>query len=91
MFTAGIIVVIQDWRMSLLALVIQYVIAGFLLTNFVRPELAAIKALVGAMLCLILYMTARRVDWGHQSSPPPPPDQGDEAAGAPAPSGCRRC
>ncbi len=87
MFTAGIIIVIQDWRVSLLALVIQYVIAGFLLTNFVRPELAAIKALVGAMLCLILYMTARRVGWGRppMASPPPPPDQEDEAAGAPAP------
>jgi hypothetical protein len=85
MFTAGIIVVIQDWRVSLLALVIQYVIAGFLLTNFVRPELAAIKALVGAMLCLILYMTARRVDWGHRPSPLPSSDQENEAAGAPPP------
>lgn len=84
MFTAGIIVVIQDWRVSLLALVIQYIIVGLLLTGAVRAELAAIKTLVGAMLCLILYMTARRVDWGRPAPLPPPPDEVDESAEASA-------
>lgn len=79
-FTGGVIVIIQDWRVSLLALVIQYVVVGLLLTGAVRVELAAIKTLVGAMLCLILYMTARRVDWGHPAPPPPPPDDADESA-----------
>jgi hypothetical protein len=64
MFTAGILVVIKDWRISLLALAIQYVIVGVLLAGAIRLELAAIKTLVGAMLCLNLYITARRVDWG---------------------------
>jgi hypothetical protein len=64
MFTAGILVVIKDWRISLLALAIQYIVVGLLLAGVIRLELAAIKTLVGAMLCLNLYITARRVDWG---------------------------
>jgi hypothetical protein len=83
-FTGGVIVVIQDWRVSLLALVIQYVVVGLLLTGAVRVELAAIKTLVGAMLCLILYMTARRVDWGRPAPAPPLPDDADESAESPA-------
>jgi hypothetical protein len=64
MFTAGVIVVIKDWRVSLSALVIQYVIVGLLLMSEIRMELAMIKTLVGALLCVILYVTARHVDWG---------------------------
>ena len=73
MFTAGVVVVIKDWRASLLAMVTQYVIVGLLLMSAIRMELALIKTLVGALLCLILYMTARRVAWGH------PPRQTREA------------
>jgi hypothetical protein len=82
MFTAGTMVVIKDWRVSLLALVIQYVIVGLLLTGAVRVELAAIKTLVGAMLCLILYVTARHVDWGRPvpAPAPPPMEREDELA-----------
>jgi hypothetical protein len=73
MFTAGVVVVIKDWRASLLAMVTQYVIVGLLLMSAIRMELALIKTLVGALLCLILYMTARRVAWGR------PPRQTREA------------
>lgn len=69
MITAGVMVVIKDWRASLLALVIQYVVMGLLLTSEIRMELAVIKTLVGAILCLILYMTARHVEWGRPASP----------------------
>ena len=68
MFTAGVIVVVKDWRASLLALVAQYVIVGLLLMSEARTELALIKTLVGALLCVMLYMTARHVGWGR--SPP---------------------
>jgi len=64
MFTAGILVVSKDWRLSVLALVIQYILVGLMMAGVIRPELAAIKTLVGALICLILYMTARRVNWG---------------------------
>ncbi len=82
--TAGVIVVVKDWRVSLLALAVQYVVVGLLLASEIQMELAVIKTLVGAILCLILYMTARHVDWGHPAPPRPPAEDEDESAQAPA-------
>ena len=62
--TAGLIVAITDWRACVFALVTQYVLAGLLLTRVIRPEIAAIKTLIGAMICVVLYITARRAGWG---------------------------
>ncbi len=62
--TAGLIVAITDWRACVFALVAQYVLAGLLLTRVIRPEIAAIKTLIGAMICVVLYVTARRAGWG---------------------------
>jgi hypothetical protein len=62
--TASLLIALTDWRASVLALVAQYVLAGLLLTRVIRPEIATIKTLIGAMICLVLYITARRVGWG---------------------------
>ena len=62
--TASLLIALTDWRASVLALVAQYVLAGLLLTRVIRPEIATIKTLIGAMICLVLYVTARRVGWG---------------------------
>jgi hypothetical protein len=40
------------------------VLTGLLLTRVIRPEIAAIKTLTGAMICVVLYITARRAGWG---------------------------
>ena len=85
MFTAGVIVVIKDWRASLLAMVIQYVIVGLLLMSEIRMELALIKTLVGALLCVILYLTARHVHWGRPSHPSPQTEGEDESEESPEP------
>lgn len=66
--TAGLITVIRDWRVSLAALLTQYLLVGFLLTQLIIPEVAAVKVLVGALICPILYLTARRASWGRQES-----------------------
>lgn len=57
--TASLIVVTRDWRLSLAALSAQYVLAGLLLTRLIQPQLAVIKVLIGALVCIILYLTAR--------------------------------
>jgi hypothetical protein len=62
--TAGLIVAVTDWRASVFALIVQYVLAGLLLTHVIPPEIAAIKTLTGAMICVVLYITARRAGWG---------------------------
>jgi uncharacterized MnhB-related membrane protein len=74
--TASLIIVVRDWRVSLAALLVQYLLVGFLLVRLIPPEVATVKTLVGALICPILYLTARRVRWGRQrskdeSSPPP--------------------
>jgi len=61
--TAGFLIIAADWRGSVLALTAQYLLAGLLLTRVIRPEIALIKTLIGAMICLVLYVTARRVGW----------------------------
>jgi len=64
--TASLIIVVRDWRVSLTALLAQYLLMGFLLTRLIPPEVATVKTLVGALICSILYLTARRVHWGKQ-------------------------
>jgi hypothetical protein len=81
MFTGGVIVIIKDWRASLLAMEIQYIIVGLLLASEIRMELALIKTLVGTLLCLILYLTARAVDWSRRAPlEAAPEDAGSDAA-----------
>jgi hypothetical protein len=64
MLTAGLLLVLRDWRWSLLFLAIQYAIAGLLFVDVLLPHLAFMKVLVGLFICLILYITARQVNWG---------------------------
>lgn len=64
--TASLIVVIRDWRLSLAALSAQYVLAGLLLTRLIQPQVALTKVLIGALVCVILYLTARLVSTGEE-------------------------
>jgi uncharacterized MnhB-related membrane protein len=64
--TAGLIVVIRDWRLSLAALLGQYVLAGLLLTRLIQPQVALTKVLIGALVCVVLYLTARFVSVGEE-------------------------
>jgi len=59
--TASLITLLRDWRISLAALLAQYLLIGFLLTRLITPEVATVKTLVGALIGLILYLTARRI------------------------------
>jgi len=60
--TASLIVIVKDWRLSLAALVGQYVLVGLLLTRLIQPQVALTKVLVGALACVVLYLAARFVD-----------------------------
>jgi hypothetical protein len=82
--TALVVVTLRDWRWSLLALAGQYVLAGWLLTEKLQPEVALLITLVGLMVCLVLYITARQVNWGirEQRPAPQPSAEGETAAGS---------
>lgn len=62
--TAVIIVLVWDWRLSLAALALQYLLVGLLFADILDPRLAIVKVLVGLFISLILYFTARQVHWG---------------------------
>ena len=62
--TATFIALFWDWRLALFALIIQYLAATLLFTDLLDPRLAIIKLFVGMFVCLILYMTARQVNYG---------------------------
>ena len=61
--TGGTIVLVRDWRASLLALLGQYLLAGLILAGLVLPEIALIKVLIGALICPMLYLAARQAGW----------------------------
>jgi hypothetical protein len=64
LLTAVVVIMAWDWRPALLGLAGQYLFAGLLFVDVLDPRLAIIKVLVGLFVCLILYMTARQVNWG---------------------------
>jgi hypothetical protein len=59
--TASLMVLLLDWSQAMLALVVQYVLFGWLLAAFIPLPLALIKTLTGAIACVILYWSARRI------------------------------
>jgi hypothetical protein len=62
--TAATIFIIRDWRWSTLALTVQYLVAGLLFVDVLDPRNAFMKVVVGLFICIILYFTARQVNWG---------------------------
>jgi len=60
LFTGGILVVSREWRLDVLALILQYFCVVLLLTRLIQLEVAAVKGLVGWMICMVFYLTERR-------------------------------
>ncbi|NOZ06257.1 MAG: hypothetical protein GXP41_07910 [Chloroflexi bacterium] len=55
------IAILRDWRWNLFFLLVQYILAGLLISSSVLLSIALIKILMGAITTLILYWTARSV------------------------------
>ena len=64
--TGTILILIRDWRVSIAALLIQYLVMGVILVQLVRPEIAVIKVFVGLIICPMLYLSARQASWRRQ-------------------------
>ncbi|MCP5094529.1 MAG: hypothetical protein GY943_03125 [Chloroflexi bacterium] len=64
LITAVLITAAFDWRLSLFALMVQYLFTGLLFVDLLDPRLAVVKILVGLFVCLMLYFTGRQVNWG---------------------------
>lgn len=51
----------SDWRLSLTALLVQYLLVGVTVSRFVQLEVALVKILVGVLAVSILYLSARHL------------------------------
>jgi len=58
--TAGILVVSRDWRLNSIAFTVQYFFVVLLLSRLIRLEVAAVKGLIGWLICMVFYLTERR-------------------------------
>jgi hypothetical protein len=76
---ATMIIALEDWRLGLWALLAQYVLVGILLIKVMPLPVALVKVIVGGIVCMILYLTARRMHWGRQLVTP---EEGDELSDA---------
>ncbi|MDY7078056.1 MAG: hypothetical protein SXV54_14160 [Chloroflexota bacterium] len=74
--TTGILVVVREWRLNVTALAVQYFFVVLLLTRMIRPEVAAVKGLIGWMICMVFYLTERQASMIEHS----PTDEGKGAS-----------
>ncbi len=58
--TATLLVVSQDWRLNVIALAAQYFFVALLMTRVIRVEMAAVKGLIGWVICLVFYLTEQQ-------------------------------
>jgi hypothetical protein len=61
--TASALAVSRRWRVNVILLTVQYFLVVLLLTRLVRLEMAAIRGIVGWIVCLVFYLTEQRVHW----------------------------
>ncbi len=62
--TTAILVLVGDWRLSLIALAAQYVLVTALLATVVQFQVAMVRLIGGGLVAVMLYVTAQRVRRG---------------------------
>ena len=58
---AAVIFLASDWRLSLAALLVQYILAGMALSPSIAQEVVVVKILAGVLAVVILYLSARLI------------------------------
>lgn len=61
LLTAATLVVVADWRVSVFALAVQYVLAGLMFSLILPAQVAGLKVMVGLLICVIFFITARQI------------------------------
>lgn len=70
----AIVVLIADWRVSLLALAIQYILVAILLSTLIPLQIAAVRMIAGGLVALMFYITARRTQPRRRRQRQPTPE-----------------
>ncbi len=61
MLAVGVVTLVADWRISLVALAAQYVLVAILLSTLIPLQIAAVRMIAGGLVAMMFYITARRV------------------------------
>ncbi len=69
--TAAAIFLTSDWRLSLTALLVQYILLGLAVTRSAPMEIGLVKILAGVLAVFILYLSARKVQEMAAAAPAP--------------------
>lgn len=56
----ALVVLVADWRVSLLALAFHYILVAILLSTLIPLQIAAVRMIAGGLVALMFYLTARR-------------------------------
>lgn len=60
LLAVALVVLVSDWRLSLLALAAQYVLVAILLSTLIPLQIATVRMIAGGLVALMFYLTARR-------------------------------
>jgi hypothetical protein len=58
----AVVMLVTDWRVSLLALAGQYILVAILLSTLIPLQIAAVRMIAGGMVATMFYVTALRVN-----------------------------
>ena len=89
LITAGLLVVFLDWRISVFALACQTIFAGLLFSRVLPAQIAGVKVVVGLLICLQLFVTARQIGQRRSNSKLPkglPTEKPPQPSGSSLPS-----
>jgi len=57
----GVLLLVRRWQAQVLGMAILYFFVGLLHTTVIRPEVALIKALIGWLICMTLWVTGLNI------------------------------
>ncbi len=69
LLAGGLLVTIGDWRISAVALLVEYAGVAALLTQLVIAEVALVKLITGVMVVTIFGVTAWQLNFGRPATP----------------------
>jgi hypothetical protein len=61
LLSVAVVMLVADWRFSLLALAAQYIFVAILLSTLIPLQIAAVRMIAGGLVATMFYITARRV------------------------------
>jgi hypothetical protein len=69
--TAASLILLEEWRLRITVLALQYVLVTWLITSSIPASIAVVKLISGWLACAIMVISARNSRWGRIKSRAP--------------------